>query len=575
MHEYTNKVIRNSLTSYVDVGKFVDDSRVLLPKLTKQLDMYVDDAAATRNGRANRSALMSDIKNAQKAFLDLLPNADNNQSTLTDIHHEIVALFSDCVLRSNVFDLLKICHLEYETRFNNNVPPGFKDAKKPANKLGDFIIWREIVESAVKRDAPKIIYVSDDQKLDWVYFPPQLLQPDGRPAGRNNKNGLSYPLIDPRLEFELALALQREPNIMIISFDQLVVSLSRESSLNFKQLAEAVQLIMAQKAKKDKSVASDDAIEPSTLLDLVSELSDEMTSSEGSETSPVSLPPAEAEGPHVAAPVDAPLFSYPDEAFADARFIVPKSDIGDIINLLKSHTWNTQNIAMQSIGTNLLNTASSEEIFVLGRNILQAAVGSAFVADRFMENLNWQLSKYQQSTAQHLINGMLYEVYFNSNNEFRGANGKSYYLLDIANTLEELPYLHDCAHFIQSALAPFEEAVLFIPLVKQGRHHLTLSFSRLIGAPNEPSFYDAILESCAIDNEVISITVGRGQSMPFQHQLQPLGNHSSLTYIKQAVSLSRYLPFTDEFLAVTCTLDGEPVSEEEIGDFIVSPGLTI
>ena len=197
------------------------------------------------------------------------------------------------------------------------------------------------------------------------------------------------------------------------------------------------------------------------------------------------------------------------------------------------------------------------------------------MADRFMENLSWQLLKYQHGTAQHLINGMLYEVYFNSHNEFRGANGKAYYLLHLANAIKQLPHLHDCARFIQNALVPFEEAVLFIPLVKQGRHHLTLAFSRVIPGPDNVNYYDATLESCAIDDEVISITVGRGKGLPGLYQLKDLSNHNSIAYIKQTVSLSRYIPFTDDFLAVTCILDGEPVSEEEVGDFVVTPGLMV
>jgi hypothetical protein len=58
----------------------------------------------------------------------------------------------------------------YETarkRFNEKVPPGFKDSDKPEPaRYGDYVGWRRILDFAAKNSA-SVILVTDDAKEDW------------------------------------------------------------------------------------------------------------------------------------------------------------------------------------------------------------------------------------------------------------------------------------------------------------------------------------------------------------------------------------------------------------------------
>jgi hypothetical protein len=52
-------------------------------------------------------------------------------------------------------------------RYQEKVPPGYKDEAKDSNRFGDLIIWQEILRFA-KENGKSVIYVTNDAKEDWV-----------------------------------------------------------------------------------------------------------------------------------------------------------------------------------------------------------------------------------------------------------------------------------------------------------------------------------------------------------------------------------------------------------------------
>jgi len=56
---------------------------------------------------------------------------------------------------------------EGKERYENKIPPGFKDDKKPEDKkYGDLILWYQIIDKAKKSKKP-IVLISGDIKEDW------------------------------------------------------------------------------------------------------------------------------------------------------------------------------------------------------------------------------------------------------------------------------------------------------------------------------------------------------------------------------------------------------------------------
>lgn len=55
---------------------------------------------------------------------------------------------------------------EGEKRYTDKTPPGYKDNKKPENKYGDLLVWKEMLVYA-KTQGVDVIFVTHDQKEDW------------------------------------------------------------------------------------------------------------------------------------------------------------------------------------------------------------------------------------------------------------------------------------------------------------------------------------------------------------------------------------------------------------------------
>jgi hypothetical protein len=55
---------------------------------------------------------------------------------------------------------------EGQLRYENQIPPGYKDSRKKGNKFGDLVVWKQIIDYAKEIKKP-IILVSDEKKDDW------------------------------------------------------------------------------------------------------------------------------------------------------------------------------------------------------------------------------------------------------------------------------------------------------------------------------------------------------------------------------------------------------------------------
>jgi hypothetical protein len=78
----------------------------------------------------------------------------------------ITAIFDGRVGDKPSLDRLTAIRKEGEERYAKQIPPGFKDSKKNGEKLGDFIIWKDMIDKATTEKRP-VILVSDDLKEDW------------------------------------------------------------------------------------------------------------------------------------------------------------------------------------------------------------------------------------------------------------------------------------------------------------------------------------------------------------------------------------------------------------------------
>jgi len=156
-------------------------------------------------------------------------------------------------------------------------------------------------------------------------------------------------------------------------------------------------------------------------------------------------------------------FSYSDAARADIDFPIRANDeVSGIIRALSSHDWYKQNPAIEKIFNLDWSKRTPDEAFVLGRNIYQCAVGGEWRAEAIMKDLRRELARLPADWAEHVLNGIFYEVYFDHNGEFRGAKLKNKFLSELF-ALETAAKYEKSIAFIRYTLAPYRDSLGVLP----------------------------------------------------------------------------------------------------------------
>lgn len=91
-----------------------------------------------------------------------------------EIQEELINIFEGRISSSFTEEELSKIYKEGQKRYENNVPPGYKDKKNKRDnggsddikQYGDLVIWKHLIQIANEFQKP-IIFVSNDQKEDW------------------------------------------------------------------------------------------------------------------------------------------------------------------------------------------------------------------------------------------------------------------------------------------------------------------------------------------------------------------------------------------------------------------------
>lgn len=156
------------------------------------------------------------------------------------------------------------------------------------------------------------------------------------------------------------------------------------------------------------------------------------------------------------------IAEYSKEACADALFDTSGArSVFDIIRRLKSHNWYSQNPAVNSISSAALLGADKNDLFVLGRNVYQSACGGSTVALAALSSLGKFLAKLEDEIAFHVLNGMLFEIYFNSSGRLRMS--KKTQRMEEVLALEDDVSFARSFEFIRQALLPHQKELFYLP----------------------------------------------------------------------------------------------------------------
>ena len=104
---------------------------------------------------------------------------------------------------------------------------------------------------------------------------------------------------------------------------------------------------------------------------------------------------------------------YDGTALADRLFVLdPAKKSHKIIAGLRTHNWYEQNPAIGKLDAGSVKKMAKNSLFVIGRNIYQAACGGANEAAAFVRNFMNSTGGYPEDKRKAILDGMLFEIFF-------------------------------------------------------------------------------------------------------------------------------------------------------------------
>ncbi len=160
--------------------------------------------------------------------------------------------------------------------------------------------------------------------------------------------------------------------------------------------------------------------------------------------------------------VGARIDKYSGEALSDNLFILDEAKTSHrLIRDLKSHTWPTQNSAIEDFTAAIANKASVNSLFVLGRNIYQAACGGSHGASGYLSAFVARAQEMKVDKRKALLDGMLFEVFYDPNAHLR-EEFKTQKFQDLFR-LQQHTELSPSFEFIAECLLPAVDRFYSIP----------------------------------------------------------------------------------------------------------------
>lgn len=111
---------------------------------------------------------------------------------------------------------------------------------------------------------------------------------------------------------------------------------------------------------------------------------------------------------------------YDGTALADKLFVLDEAKKSHrIIAGLKTASWYSQNPALEKLDAVSAGKMSKDSLFVIGRNIYQAACGSSTSATQFLTDFMSMTGSYTNESRKALLDGILFEIFIDPNGKLR------------------------------------------------------------------------------------------------------------------------------------------------------------
>lgn len=122
-----------------------------------------------------------------------------------------------------------------------------------------------------------------------------------------------------------------------------------------------------------------------------------------------------------------------------------------IIRSLKVLTWNVQNAAVQELVPEAMKGFGKNSLFIIGRNLYQAACGNSNAALSFIEEFPTKTRGLVEAKRRALLDGMLFELFFDPDGQLREEFkdrrfNELFGLQRYASTAASFDFIAECLH---------------------------------------------------------------------------------------------------------------------------------
>ena len=507
--EYHRHQVANKHSVFRPSSDAVDTFDESARQLLKFAFLLADDNGVKACGYNSRQEFLTKIQSAVSDSRKLASHVKKMNESEEKTDTPLRELLARTTLSSNIHLLLQRCEREATLRQRHSLGPATKDAGKVENPHGDLVIWFEILQHSQEHANRSYLLITNDVKTDWNFAPSRIRNTSGREVpNAPSPDGRRHYILRPDLTHEFRSTTGNE-QIQILDTAWLSELLHQSDNAKYKSLAFAIQ---------DLDVPSGgDATPPAT--------GDKPPMERASSKS----------GVEVRKPEPLSLSSF---ALADKNFSLADSPLGELIRLLRTHSWASQNRAISLFEETNVRSGSHDEFFVLGRNIYQAACGSSHKAIDFINRLPASLSGYPPDGANCVAAGMMYEIYFGGWNNLRDIP-QTFMLDEVANLyLEESRYKRAFS-FLAAKVAEASKAksMPFLATFDSPEPRVLLELEiRKDGDSSKPT-----LTFVRQDNRTLLHSSAKEQTMP-GYSLSVLEGLVSVDDIREAIALEFFTP---------------------------------
>lgn len=186
-HHVALEFQKGRLTVIANERKSVDEALTSTSDLINEVKNKFDALQIDkRDIGVDCNALMKELDKAGKQIVEAIKKTHESQldiSALDPIRERIDALIEEKVgLGPSTQNELDNLAIDGESRFENKVPPGYKDVDKNKNpadatfifdglkyqrKFGDLIIWRQLISHVKESNTKSVLFITADNKEDW------------------------------------------------------------------------------------------------------------------------------------------------------------------------------------------------------------------------------------------------------------------------------------------------------------------------------------------------------------------------------------------------------------------------